>query len=74
MIIYKLTVEERAAIEALSALRTNILLIVCDLGGETGCAVVYADLISELYADYRTLLSETLDPERIVDVDVDPLF
>jgi len=74
MIVYKLTAEERAAIEALSASLANVLLIVCDLGGEVGCVVTYADLISEQYADYRALLSETLDPERIVDVDVDTLF
>lgn len=67
MQVYKLTSEERQAFEALSASRTNVLMVVCDLGGEIGCAVVYADLIDPVYAGYRVLLGDNLDMKRIVE-------
>ena len=67
MQVYKLTSAERTVIEALSASRSNVLMIVCDFGGEIGCAIDHTDLSDPIYADYRVLLGETLDTERVVE-------
>jgi len=66
MFLYKLTDAERAAIEALNSSRLNVIMVVCDFGGEIGCAVVRDDLDKECFADYREVLGETLDVSRIV--------
>lgn len=67
MQIYKLTAAERQAIEALNTERSNVLMVVCDLGGEIGCAVNSVDLDNPIYADYRALIGEILDTERFVE-------
>ena len=73
MQIYKLTDSERSAIEALNARRLNVLMIVCDYGPEIGCGLVHDDLNKTCYADYRALLGETLDSERIAEWSEDTL-
>lgn len=67
MQVYKLTDNERQAIETLNAQRSNVLMIVCDYGVGIGCGVVYADLAEAPYAEYRALLGVTLDSMRIVE-------
>jgi hypothetical protein len=67
MQVYKLTPTERQAIEALSASRLNVLMVVCDMGDGIGCVVDYVDLSNPIYADYRALFGKTLDAERIVE-------
>lgn len=71
MQVYKLTPTERQAIESLSASRSDVLMIVCDVGGEIGCVVVHADIDDPTYADFRELFGETLDAERIVEWDAE---
>ena len=67
MLVYKLTNDERQAFEILSTSCSNILMVVCDMGGDFGCVVIYADLIDSKYTDYRALLGETLDSNCIVE-------
>lgn len=63
MKIYQLTNDERITVEkAIST--TNIILVVCDFGGDIGCAVDYDALTSEEFAIYLSLLSP-LDDSRI---------
>ena len=67
MQIYKLTDSECVAVETLNAQRSNVLMIICDYGSEIGRGLVFGDLDKECYVDYRILLGETLDSERIVE-------
>lgn len=66
MQVYKLTNDERLAIEALNESRKDVLLIVCDIP-EIGCAVNAPDLANAKFDKYRKLLPVSLDSEKIVE-------
>ena len=62
---YKVTNEERLAIEALNEQSTDNFIIVCDTE-EHGCVVCEDDIDKPEYAEHRKLLPLTLDVQKIV--------
>lgn len=70
MNVYKVTHEERLAIEALNERCTNNLVIVCDLA-EHGCVVCEDDIDKPEYVEHRKLLPLILDIAKKVVVDVE---
>jgi hypothetical protein len=63
MEVYQLTDAERKIIESTVGPR-NVILVICDYGGDIGCAVDYNSLISEEFTLYLTAISP-LDNTRI---------
>jgi hypothetical protein len=63
MQIYQLTDAERETIEHTTGPR-NVILVVCDYGGDIGCCVDYAALISEEFVLYHDAIAP-LDTSRI---------
>ena len=72
MRFYKLTVGERATIEAYNATQEGTLLIICDHGeGRIG---IEADALESLpFQGYFAELGDFLEPTRIVTIDEDDL-
>jgi hypothetical protein len=72
MRFYKLTVEERAKIEAFNETQKNTLLIVCDHGD--GLIGIEADSVESLpFKDFFAELGNFLEPTRIVNIDKEEL-
>jgi len=63
MRIYQLTDAERGIIENTTGPR-NVILVVCDFGGDIGCGVDYEALISEEFKLYHDAIAP-LDDNRI---------
>jgi len=63
MSIYQLTDAERETIEKTTGPR-NVILVVCDFGGDIGCGVDYEALISEEFKPYHDAIAP-LDDSRI---------
>ena len=63
MNIYQLTDSDREKIEHTTGPR-NVILVVCDYGGDIGCCVDYDSLTSEEFKPYYDAISP-LDASRI---------
>ena len=71
---YKLIQEEWEAIDAVNSAHKNVLMVVCDHGD--GAVIDCEDIERPIFIEYRRLLGETLDPDRIIDEPIfdDPIF
>ena len=68
MRFYKLTVDERAKIEAFNETQKNTLLIVCD-HGEGRIGIEADDVESLPFKDFFAELGNFLEPSRIITID-----
>jgi hypothetical protein len=69
MRFYKLSVEERAKIEAFNETQEGTLLIVCD-HGEGRVGIEADDIESPIYKDFFAELGNLLEPTRIINIDI----
>jgi len=69
MRFYKLTVEERAKIEAFNETQKNTLLIICD-HGEGRVGIEADDVESLTFQKHFAELGNLLEPSRIIEIDI----
>lgn len=72
MLLYTLTPEEVAVVNALNYTRQNILLIVCCYGEYTGVDPV--SLQQSEFSDYLTALGGTYDSDKVVEIEPSTTF